>query len=171
MNLVTYEILSLIFQSTLAVISEPNRLADVCPGFTLNEEGLTVLTWDLYQSSIDEIRPELNRHLFIERQKQIKYNARLDYKNEVLRVFKEAYRYRMITYYTKLREFGLDDIMRKLDELGFLDERFDSEVYIYEEEARRLLAKRLCAISYKSDIKLLIEEGIIKASDVPYIEI
>ena len=74
----------------------------------------------------------------------------------------------MITYYTKLREFGLDEIMRKLNELGFLDERFDSEVYIYEEEARRLLAKRLCAISFRDDIKLLMAEGIIKPESLTY---
>ena len=74
----------------------------------------------------------------------------------------------MITYYTKLREYGLDDIMRKLNELGYLDERFDSELYLYEEEARRLLAKRLCAISYKDDIKLLIDEGIINPENISY---
>jgi hypothetical protein len=74
----------------------------------------------------------------------------------------------MITYYTKLRDYGLDDIMRKLDELGYLDERFDNDLYLYEEEARRLLAKRLCAISFKNDIRLLIDEGIIKPESITY---
>ena len=74
----------------------------------------------------------------------------------------------MITYYTKLRDYGLDDIMRKLDELGYLDERFNNDLYLYEEEARRLLAKRLCAISFKNDIRLLIDEGIIKPESITY---
>ena len=58
--------------------------------------------------------------------------------------------------------------MRKLDELGYLDERFNNEIYIYEEEARRLLARRLCAISYKNDIELLIEQGIIDKDKITY---
>jgi hypothetical protein len=68
----------------------------------------------------------------------------------------------------KLLKSGLDDIMRKLRELGYLDERFNNELYLYEEEARRLLAKRLCAISYRDDIKLLMEEGIIKPETLTY---
>ena len=42
----------------------------------------------------------------------------------------------------KLREYNLNEIMRKLEEYGFLDDRFNGDVYVYEEEARRLLAKR-----------------------------
>jgi len=135
------------------------------------EEGMTIIRWDEYGLNINELEPEFNRKMFISKQRQIKANARAEHKIEALRVFREAFKFRMITYYTKLREFGMDDIMRKLDELGFLDERFDSEVYIYEEEARRLLAKRLCAMSYKADIKILIDEGILKESDVPYMKI
>ena len=133
------------------------------------EEGMTIIRWDEYGLDINELEPEFNRKMFISKQRQIKANTRAEHKIEALRVFREAFKFRMITYYTKLREFGLDDIMRKLDDLGFLDERFDSEIYIYEEEARRLLAKRLCALSYKTDIQFLINEGIIKASDIPYI--
>lgn len=135
------------------------------------EEGMTIIRWDEYGLNINELEPEFNRKMFISKQRQIKANTRAEHKIEALRVFREAFKFRMITYYTKLREFGMDDIMRKLDELGFLDERFDSEVYIYEEEARRLLAKRLCAMSYKADIKILINEGILKESDVPYMKI
>lgn len=135
------------------------------------EEGMTIIRWDEYGLNINELEPEFNRKMFVSKQRQIKANARAEHKIEALRVFREAFKFRMITYYTKLREFGMDDIMRKLDELGFLDERFDSEVYIYEEEARRLLAKRLCAMSYKADIKILIDEGILKESDVPYMKI
>lgn len=137
----------------------------------LNEkEGMNVVTWDTYNSDIykDE---DPDNSFFLATQKRIRDKSKAEYRQEVLRTFTEAFKFRMITYYTKLREFGMDDIMRKLDELGFLDERFDSEVYIYEEEARRLLAKRLCAMSYKADIKILIDEGILKESDVPYMKI
>ena len=58
--------------------------------------------------------------------------------------------------------------MRKLDELGYLDERFNGDIYLYEEEARKILARRLCAISYKNDIELLISQGIINKDRVTY---
>ena len=58
--------------------------------------------------------------------------------------------------------------MRKLDELGYLDERFDGDIYLYEEEARKILARRLCAISYKNDIELLIQQGIYDKSKLTY---
>jgi hypothetical protein len=134
----------------------------------LNEkEGMNVVTWDTYNSDIykDE---DPDNSFFLATQKRIRDKSKAEYRQEVLRTFTEAFKFRMITYYTKLRDYGLEDIMRKLDELGYLDERFNGDIYLYEEEARRLLAKRLCAISYKNDIKILIEEGIIKPEKVPY---
>lgn len=134
----------------------------------LNEkEGMNVVTWDTYNSDLykDE---DPDNVFFLATQKRIREKSKSEYRQEVLRTFTEAFKFRMITYYTKLRDYGLDDIMRKLDELGYLDERFKGDIYLYEEEARRLLAKRLCAISYKNDIKILIEEGIIKPEKVPY---
>ena len=41
-------------------------------------------------------------------------------------------------------------------------------LYIYEEEARRLLARRLCAISYKNDIEILMEQKLIDPSRITY---
>ena len=134
----------------------------------LNEkEGMNVVTWDTYNSDIykDE---DPDNSFFLATQKRIRDKSKSEYRQEVLRTFTEAFKFRMITYYTKLRDYGLEDIMRKLDELGYLDERLNGDIYLYEEEARRLLAKRLCAISYKNDIKILIEEGIIKPEKVPY---
>ena len=134
----------------------------------LNEkEGMNVVTWDTYNSDIykDE---DPDNSFFLATQKRIRDKSKAEYRQEVLRTFTEAFKFRMITYYTKLRDYGLEDIMRKLDELGYLDERFNGDIYLYEEEARRLLAKRLCAISYKNDIKILVEEGIIKPEKVPY---
>ena len=134
----------------------------------LNEkEGMNVVTWDTYNSDIYKDEDPDNT-FFLATQKRIKDKSKAEYRQEVLRIFTESFKFRMITYYTKLRDYGLDDIMRKLDELGYLDERFHGDIYLYEEEARRLLAKRLCAISYKNDIKILIEEGIIKPEKVPY---
>ena len=102
------------------------------------------------------------------KQNMIKDNLKGDFKAQIYKTFIEAYKFRMISYYTKLRDFGLEDIMRKLNDLGYLDSRFDSELYLYEEEARRLLAKRLCAISFKTDIELLIKEGILDGNKITY---
>jgi hypothetical protein len=132
-----------------------------------DKEGMNIVTWDVYNSDI-YVDKDPDNMLFKAVQKRIKEDAKFNYKQEVLRMFTESFKFRMITYYTKLRDYGLDDIMRKLDELGYLDNRFNGDVYLYEEEARRLLAKRLCAISYKNDIKILISEGILDPDRIPY---
>ena len=58
--------------------------------------------------------------------------------------------------------------MRKLKEFGYLDERFNDEVFIYEEEARRILARRLCTLSFKNDIDVLIKKEIISEDLIKY---
>ena len=131
------------------------------------EEGMNVVTWDEYiMDMFEDFDPEDT--YFKMRQNMIQHDKRKDYRSQLYSTFVEAYKFRMITFYTKLRDYGLDDIMRKLNDLGYLDERFDRELYLYEEEARRLLAKRLCAISFKTDIELLIEEGIIDKNKLTY---
>lgn len=131
------------------------------------EEGMNVITWDEYTMDMfEDFDPEDT--YFKMRQNMIQHDKRKDYRSQLYSTFVEAYKFRMITFYTKLRDYGLDDIMRKLNDLGYLDERFDRELYLYEEEARRLLAKRLCAISFKTDIELLIEEGIIDKNKLTY---
>ena len=109
-----------------------------------------------------------NMQMFKLKQEKIKTESQIKYKEQLISNFEEAFKFRLITYYTKLREYGLDDIMRKLDELGYLDERFNGDIYLYEEEARKILARRLCAISYKNDIELLISQGIINKDRVTY---
>jgi hypothetical protein len=131
------------------------------------KEGMNVVTWETYNSDVYKDRDPDNE-FFKATQKRIKETMKSEYRQEVLRIFIESFKFRMITYYTKLRDYNLDDIMRKLNELGYLDDRFNGEIYLYEEEARRLLAKRLCAISYKNDIKILIEEGILNPDKIPY---
>jgi hypothetical protein len=132
-----------------------------------SDEGMNVVSWDEYNMDMFEDY-DPNDEYFKMRQAWIQNDKKKDYRSQLYSTFVEAYKFRMITYYTKLRDFGLDDIMRKLRELGYLDERFNNELYLYEEEARRLLAKRLCAISYRDDIKLLMEEGIIKPETLTY---
>ena len=58
--------------------------------------------------------------------------------------------------------------MRKLDELGYLDDRFKNDIYVYEEEARRLLAKRLCVLSFKNDIEVLVNKGVYSSDKINY---
>lgn len=132
-----------------------------------NDEGMNVVTWEEYNMDMFKDSDPENT-FFKSKQEWLKNEERKVYRNELYTTFKNAFRFRMITYYTKLREFGLEDIMRKLDDLGYLDERFDNELYLYEEEARRLLAKRLCAISFKTDIELLIKEGILDKNKITY---
>ena len=92
----------------------------------------------------------------------------LDYKKKLLMHFEESYKFRLITYYTKLRDYGLDDIMRKLNDFGYLDERFNDDVFIYEEEARKILARRLCTLSFKNDIEVLIKKDILSKELIQY---
>ena len=131
-------------------------------------EGIPTTTYEDCMIMGEFEEPDRTLDLFNQRQEMIKKKSVDDYRKEIRNNFYEAFRFRMITYYTKLREFGLEDIMRKLRELGYLDERFDGELYLYEDEARKLLAKRLCAISYRNDIEILIEEGIIPADKLTY---
>lgn len=132
------------------------------------QEGIPCITLDAYKTGVVKDMDEGNVQFKL-RQERIKENNKNKYKEQLVRHFEEAFKFRLITYYTKLREFNLDDIMRKLGELGYLDERFNSdELYIYEEEARRLLARRLCAISYRNDIEVLMEQNLIDPSRLTY---
>lgn len=132
-----------------------------------NDEGMHVISWEEYNmDNFEEYDPD--KKLFKLKQEMIKKGINDSFKTQLYLTFIEAYKFRMISYYTKLRDFGLDEIMRKLGDLGYLDNRFNGELYLYEEEARRLLAKRLCAISFKTDIELLIKEGIINSEKITY---
>lgn len=133
----------------------------------MDNEGINMVFWDEYNMyDFKDVDPD--KTFFNMKQNMIKDNLKGDFKAQIYKTFIEAYKFRMISYYTKLRDFGLEDIMRKLNDLGYLDSRFDSELYLYEEEARRLLAKRLCAISFKTDIELLIKEGILDGNKITY---
>ena len=57
--------------------------------------------------------------------------------------------------------------MEVFEDMGYLDSRFD-DCFVSEEEARRILAKRLTAISLKTDIELLIERGVLKKDSIMY---
>lgn len=132
------------------------------------QEGMSVATFDLYKSGIIKDVDE-NNESFKRRQASLKERNIRTYKHQLIKHFEESFKFRLITYYTKLREFNLDDIMRKLDDLGFLDERFNRDnLYIYEEEARRILAKRLCTLSFKNDIEILIKQGILDRDKIQY---
>ena len=131
------------------------------------DEGINTVTYESYKTGVyTDDDPEDKYFKMV--QDKIKKENKSKYKEQLMTNFTEAFKFRLIAYYTKLREYGLEDIMRKLDELGYLDERFNNEIYIYEEEARRLLARRLCTISYKNDIELLIEQGIIDKDKITY---
>lgn len=132
------------------------------------QEGMNVTTLDIYKTGIIKDN-DVNNEDFKRRQEKIKEKNKDKYKQQLIKHFEESFKFRLITYYTKLREFNLDEIMRKLDDLGYLDERFKrDDVYIYEEEARRLLARRLCTLSYKNDIEILMNQGIMDRDRITY---
>lgn len=132
------------------------------------QEGMPIATLDLYKSGLAKDIDENNEN-FKHRQQILKEKTERKYKEQLVKHFEESFKFRLITYYSKLREFSLDDIMRKLDDLGFLDDRFkNNDVYIYEEEARRLLARRLCTISFRNDIAILIKQGILDKDRIQY---
>ena len=131
-------------------------------------EGLPMTTLELYRSGIHK-DDEMHIMKFKMRQEEIQEQSKNKYKQQLISHFEESFKFRLITFYTKLREFGLEDIMRKLDEFGYLDERFrGNDVFIYEEEARRILARRLCAMSFKNDIEILMNQGIIDRNRITY---
>lgn len=153
-------------------------------GITLNEDQAEIIMKGVLQqlediecipvATLDRLKLNVikddgnNMQMFKLKQEKLKTENQIRYKEQLISNFEEAFKFRLITYYTKLREYGLNDIMRKLDELGYLDERFDGDIYLYEEEARKILARRLCAISYKNDIELLIQQGIYDKSKLTY---
>ena len=131
-------------------------------------EGLPMTTLELYRSGIYKDNDSAIERFKI-RQEEIQEQNKNNYKQQLITHFEESFKFRLITFYTKLREFGLEDIMRKLDEFGYLDERFrGDDVFIYEEEARRILARRLCAMSFKNDIEILMNQGIIDRNRLTY---
>lgn len=130
-------------------------------------EGMKVYTLDEYRSGVN-INGEKDKETFNERQKSLMEYEKNAFTSDLYGKFEEAFKFRLITYYCKIRQYSLDDVMRQLNKLGVLDDRFDGDIYVYEEEAKRLLAKRLCTISFKNDIELLIKRGIIPRDKIKY---
>ncbi len=153
-------------------IALENHVLDACITTLLkrlnDEEGLNTIAFKDFRSRQEIPEEEGIDPFFKMKQDKIKQETRERYKDQIIDNFKNTFKFRMISIYTKLRQFGLDDIMRKLDELGFLDERFNGEIYVYEEEARRLLARRVCAMSFRHDIEILINEGLLDEDDITY---
>ena len=132
-----------------------------------DKEGIPTATWQDYKFRRKN-DDTYNMNIFINKQQIIDEEKKDSYKRQILKHFEESFKFRLITIYTKLRDYGLEDIMRKLKEFGYLDERFNDEVYIYEEEARRILARRLCTLSFKNDIDVLIKKEIISEDLIKY---
>ena len=132
-----------------------------------DKEGIPTSTWQDYKFRRKN-DDTYNMNMFINKQEIIDESRKDSYKRQILKHFEESFKFRLISIYTKLRDYGLDDIMRKLKEFGYLDDRFDDEIFIYEEEARRILARRLCALSFKNDIDVLIKKEIIPEDLIKY---
>ena len=130
-------------------------------------EGLKIYTLDEYRSGVN-IDVNSDWKTFNERQQALIQYETKSFTSDLYNKFEEAFKFRLISYYCKIRQYSLDEVMIQLRKLGVLDSRFDGEIYIYEEEAKRLLARRLCTMSFKNDIELLINKGIIPADKLKY---
>lgn len=130
------------------------------------QEGLRIYTIDTYDSGL-EINLEEDMDKFIARQKElVKEEKKITIEN-VMKHFTINFKYRVMSYYTKLQEYTMNEIMLELDKLGYLDERFD-DCFVNEEEARRILAKRLCTLSFRNDIDVLMSKGILPKNAIQY---
>lgn len=129
-------------------------------------EGMKVYSLELFRSgkAIDENK-EYN--FFIDTQKNIIEEADVKLDEKLITQFNNIYKYKVLSIYAKLKYYDLDEIMKVFEDMGYLDSRFD-DCFVSEEEARRILAKRLTAISLKTDIELLIERGILKKDSIMY---
>lgn len=132
-----------------------------------DKEGIPTSTWQDYKFRRKN-DDTYNMNMFINKQEIIDESRKDSYKRQILKHFEESFKFRLISIYTKLRDYGLDDIMRKLNDFGYLDERFNDDIFVYEEEARRILARRLCTLSFKNDIEVLIKKEIISEELIKY---
>ena len=131
-------------------------------------EGVPTSTWNEYKFRT-KTEDMYDMTSFIFRQQIIDKEIKDSYRRQIIKHFEESFKYRLITIYTKLRDYNLEEIMRILDGYGYLDDRFKTDgVFIYEEEARRILARRLCTKSFKNDIEVLINKDIISRELIEY---
>ena len=129
-------------------------------------EGIKIYSLDLFRSgkTIDE---DKDYDFFIATQKNIFEEADIKLDEKLITQFNSIYKYKVLSIYAKLKYYDLDEIMKVFEDMGYLDSRFD-DCFISEENAKRILAKRLTAISLKTDIELLIERGILKKDSIMY---
>ena len=129
-------------------------------------EGIKIYSLDLFRSgkTIDE---EKNYDFFIETQKNIFEETDIKIDEKLITQFNNIYKYKVLAIYAKLKYYDLDEIMEVFEDMGYLDSRFD-DCLISEENAKRILAKRLTAISLKTDIELLIKRGVLKKDSIMY---
>lgn len=129
-------------------------------------EGLRLYTYELFSSGMT-INETADREYFKIVQEKMSINEDIKLNEDMLLQFNEMYKYKVLSVYSRLKYFDTQEIMDSLNELGFLDERFD-DCIINEEKARQILAKRLTAISLKKDIDILISKGVFKKDTIKY---
>lgn len=136
-----------------------NRLREV--------EGVMLVDYNTFTSDfyVDQ-DPDLV--IFNTTQEGIKYRHDKDMRMKHKATFETQFKYRLITFYAKLKEFDLDEIMDILDRLGYCEELFSDGVLLYTDEVRKVLARRLCTISYQEDIQTLINKNILSKDIIPY---
>lgn len=146
--------------NTNAIISIlTNRLSEV--------EGMYIVDYDTFSSDF-YIDQDPEYEMFNKKQQHKKYIFDKDMRMKHKATFETQFKYRLITFYSKLKEFELDEIMDILDRLGYCEELFEDGILLYTDEVRKVLARRLCTISYQEDIQTLINKNILSKDIIPY---
>lgn len=130
-------------------------------------EGFKVYDYDLFSSGMT-IDDDANREYFKTVQRKISENEDNELKEELLSQFNEMFKFKVLSIYARIRYYELNDIMSILEGFGFLDDKIFDDCIIDEDEARKILSKRLAVRSLKKDIDMLIDKGIFKKDVIKY---
>lgn len=132
-------------------------------------EGMKIYTLDLYTSGI-KIDEEYDYNRFIETQNHLMREEDRELDERLMRRFNKLFRFRVVSFYSKLQEYDLDEIMEVFKQYGWLDNPIfqQDEIYIYDDQARIILAKRLATLASRNDIEVLLNQGIMKPGLIQY---
>lgn len=130
-------------------------------------EGVMLVDYDIYMSDL-YVERDPDMVLFNTTQENNKQQHITDTKMKYREKFETQFKYRMIVIYAKLKEFELDEIMDILYKMGHCQELFNDGLLLYTDEVRKILARRLCTISYKEDIQTLINMNVYSKDIIEY---
>lgn len=132
-------------------------------------EGMKIYTLDLYTSGM-KIDEDYDYKRFVETQNHLMREEDKELDERLMNRFNKLFRFRVVSFYSKLQEYDLDEIMEVFKQYGWLDNPIfqQDEIYIYDDQARIILAKRLATLASRNDIEVLLNQGIMKPGLIQY---